>query len=60
MLGFAFILLIISLILMLEQYPRHAVFSLGTLMFDIKQYSAWILAIVSYLTYKKRQKNTNV
>ena len=60
MLGFSIILVLISLILLLQQYPRHAVFSLGTLMFDIQQYSAWIFAIVCYFTYRKRQKNSEL
>jgi len=56
MLGFAIILILISIILLFQQYSRHAVFSVGNIMFDIKQYSAWILALISYLTYRKRQK----
>jgi hypothetical protein len=59
MLGFALILIFISLILLLQQYSRHAVFSLGTLVFDLKQYSAWILAIICYFTYRKRMKHTD-
>ena len=53
MLGFVVILILISLILLLQQYARHMVFSLGNVMFDIKQYSAWILAFICYLTYKR-------
>ena len=56
MLGFAVMLILVSLILLLQQYARHAVFSLGNVMFDIKQYSAWILALICYLAYKRRQK----
>ncbi len=56
MLGFAIILLFISLVLLGQQYPRHAVISLRSLMFDIKQYSAWIVAIVAYLTWKRWNK----
>jgi len=59
MLGFALILIFISLILLLQQYSRHAVFSLGNLVFDLKQYSAWILAIICYFTYRKRIKHTD-
>ena len=57
MLGFAVILVLISLILILQQYSRHAVISLWSFMFDIKQYSAWFFALVAYLTYRKRQKD---
>ncbi len=56
MLGFAIMLIMISLILLLQQYSRHMVFSLGTLMFDLKQYSAFIFALVSYFAYRGRQK----
>gem|GEM_PF-2049040 len=56
MLGFTITLILVSLILMLQQYARHAVFSLGNIMFDLKQYSAWILALICYFTYKRWQK----
>ena len=56
MLGFSLILLLISIILLFQQYSRHMVFSLWSVMFDIKQYSAILLAIISYLTFRKRQK----
>lgn len=56
MLGFVIILILISLILLIQQYSRHAVFSLGSIMFDVKQYSAWILALICYFAYKRWQK----
>jgi len=56
MLGFAILSILVSLILLLQQYPRHAVFSLGSVMFDVKQYAAWILALICYLAYKRRQR----
>ncbi len=56
MLGFALILLVLSILLLLQQYSRHAVFSLGGIVFDLNQYAAWIAALISYLTYKKWQK----
>lgn len=60
MLGFAIILILMSIILLLQQYSRHMVFSSGTLMFDIKQYFAWFLAFICYLTYRKRRKISNL
>ena len=60
MLGFSLILILISLVLLLQQYPRHVVFSLGTLMFDIQQYSAWIVALICYFIYKRRQRITDL
>lgn len=56
MLGFAVILILVSLILLLQQYSRHAVFSLGSITLDVKQYSARIVAIICYFVYRKRQK----
>lgn len=56
MLGFSILLIVISIILIFQQYSRHAVISLGTIMFDIKQYSARIIALISYLVYRKRKK----
>ncbi len=56
MLGFAWILIFISLVLLLQQYSRHAVFSLGNITFDIKQYAAWAFALICYFVYRKRQK----
>jgi hypothetical protein len=56
MLGFALLSFIISIVLLGQQYPRHIVFSLGNIMFDMNQYIALIAAIICYLTYRKRQK----
>ena len=56
MLGFSVLLVLISFILILQQYSRHAVFSLGNIMLDIKQYSAWIAAFICYIIYYKWQK----
>jgi len=60
MLGFAVILIFISLLLLLQQYARHGVFSFRNIIFDVKQYSAWILALICYLTYRKRQKTSEL
>jgi hypothetical protein len=60
MLGFVILLLLISIILIFQQYSRHIVFSLGNNMFDVKQYSAWIFALICYLTYRKWQKITDL
>lgn len=59
-LGFAIMLILISLILILQQYSRHAVFSWGSIMLDMKQYSAWIVALICYFVYKKAQRNPNI
>lgn len=56
MLWFAIILIFISLLLIFQQYSRHAVFSLGTIMFDIKQYAGIFFALMAYLSFRRRQK----
>lgn len=56
MLGFALLLVFISLLLLGQQYVRHAVFSVGPFMFDIKQYLARIIALIAYLAYKRRKQ----
>ncbi len=57
MYGFTVLLIVISLVLLLQQYSRHLVFSLGSNMtFDLKQYAAWIIALIAYFTYSKRKK----
>lgn len=58
MLGFCLLLFLMGGILLLQQYSRHMVFSLGSVMFDIKQYLVWTLAIVCYFIYKKWQKDS--
>jgi hypothetical protein len=60
MLGFSILLLFISIVLLFQQYSRHIVFSFGTVMFDIKQYVGILVAIISYLVYKKRQKTSHL
>ena len=57
MLGFALLLFFMSGLLVLQQYSRHMVFSLWNIVFDIKQYSAWIVAIFCYLIHRKWQKD---
>ena len=53
MIGFALMLVFISLVLLLQQYVRHGVFTLGSTIFDVKQYSAWILALICLITYRR-------
>ena len=56
MLGFALLVFLISIVLLIQQYPRHIVFSLGNIIFDMNQYAALLGAIICYFTYRKRQK----
>lgn len=56
MLGFSLLLVFMSLLLLWQQYVRHAVFSIWSVVFDIKQYVARIIALIAYLAYKRRKK----
>lgn len=60
MLGFTLLLILVSLILIGQQYPRHAVVSIGNIMLDIKQYVAWFVAFVAYMTYKNWKKTADL
>ncbi len=56
MLGFAILLIFLSILLLFQQYSKHAVFSLWSIVFDIKQYSCWIVALICYLGYNRWQR----
>lgn len=56
MLGFAWLLFVLSIIFMFQQYSRHVVFSLWNITFDIKQYIAWLIMIICFFAYKHRKK----
>jgi hypothetical protein len=56
LLGFAVMLVIIAFILLFQQYPRHGVISIGSLIFDIKQYAALLVALWCLLIFRKRKK----
>lgn len=58
MLGFAVLLVLVSIVLIGQQYPRHIVSHLGNLLLDVKQYVAWIVAFVCYLLFRKWQKDS--
>jgi hypothetical protein len=60
LLGFSLMLIFIALLLLIQQYSRHAVFSLGNIVFDVKQYAAFFVAWLSYLSFRKRQKTSDL
>lgn len=53
LLGFAVLLVVIAIILLFQQYPRHGVISLGAAVFDIKQYAALLVALRCFLIFRK-------
>ncbi len=57
LLWFGLMLLVIALVLLLQQYPRHGVLSLLWVKFDIKQYAAILVAVLCFLIYRKRNKS---
>lgn len=56
LLGFAVLLLIIALILLFQQYPRHGVVTIWLAVFDIKQYAALLVALRCFLLFRKWKK----
>ena len=56
LLGFSILLVVIAIILLLQQYPRHGVISLGKAVFDIKQYAALLVALRCFLLFRKSKK----
>lgn len=53
LLGFSLLLVIIAIVLFFQQYPRHGVISLGSVVFDIKQYAALLVALRCFLIFRK-------
>lgn len=58
MLGFSWLLFLLGIIFMFQQYSRHVVFSLWNIVFDIKQYIAWFIMIICFFVYKYRKKHS--
>jgi len=56
MLGFAILLFVINITLMMQQYPRYGVISIGSVMIDIKQYVSFLAIIYClYINHLRRQ-----
>jgi hypothetical protein len=53
---FAIFSLWLIAITMLQQYPRHLVMSLGTVIFDIKQYVLLLIAILFFVFHIQQQR----
>jgi amino acid permease len=60
MLGFGLILLVLAVILLFQQYPRHGVISVCNIQFDIKQYAALFVMIICFLIYRKWNRKENL
>jgi len=56
LLGFAILLVVVAAILTVQQYPRHGVFHIGSIMIDCKQYVALLIALRCLLIYRKWRK----
>lgn len=56
MIGFAFMLVIINVCLLYQQYPRYGVIPFGTHTLDIKQYVSVFLVILALAVYTNRKK----
>jgi len=56
-LGFAILLFVINITLMLQQYPRYGVISLGSVMLDIKQYISFLGIMYCLYIHNSRRQN---
>ena len=52
--GLAFLLIMLNIILMMQQYPRYMVISLGNVSFDIKQHISFFVIMLCLYYHKKR------
>ena len=57
-LGFAILIFATNIVLMLQQYPRYFVFSLGNITFDIKQHVSFFVIMICLYTHNKLNKKT--
>ncbi len=51
--GLAILLIVINIILIMQQYPRYMVFSLGNISFDIKQHLSFFVIMLCLYYHKK-------
>ncbi len=59
MLWFAALLIVINIVLLLQQYPRYGITSIGSLSFDIKQYASFFVIMLCLYNYFKWSRPTN-
>lgn len=57
MIGFVYMLIIINICLLYQQYPRYWVIPFGTHTLDIKQYVSFFIVILALAIYTNRKKN---
>jgi hypothetical protein len=54
MLGLALLLILINAIIMMQQYPRYIVFSVGDVYLDIKQHISFFVIMFALYIHAKR------
>jgi len=57
-LGFAWLLIVINLVFLFQQYPRHWIISVGNFALDIKQHISFIIIMFCLYLYNKRKRYT--
>jgi len=54
-LGFVYLLILLNIILLYQQYPRYGIIPFGEYTLDIKQYISLIAMVISFRVYRKRK-----
>lgn len=55
-LGFVYLLIVLNIILLYQQYPRYGIIPFGEYTLDIKQYASIIAMALCFWVYRKRKK----
>lgn len=55
-LGFVYLLIVINIVLLYQQYPRYGILPFGEYTLDIKQYASIIAMAISFRVYRKWKK----
>lgn len=55
-LGFVYLLILINIVLLYQQYPRYGIIPFGEYTLDIKQYASAIAILICFWIYRKWKK----
>ncbi len=58
MLGFAWLLIIINIVFLFQQYPKHGIISVGNVALDIKHHISFLIIMLCFYLYNKRERYT--
>lgn len=55
-LGFVYLIILLNIVLLYQQYPRYGIIPFGEYTLDIKQYASIIAIAICFRVYRKRKK----